>query len=140
MPVTGARVVVDASAFAEYLLGTLGRRVAVLLDRADVHAPHLLVVETLSVLRGWLRSGQLTPDRAQAAVADLQDYPLTLWDSRPLAPDTLARRHNLSSYDATYAARAQVLDAPLLTTDGRLAAGAVSTLVHLVGLDRAPGE
>ncbi len=84
------------------------------------------------MVRGWLLSGQVTADRAQAAVVDLHDYPLTLWDVRDLAREILARRHNLSSHDATYAALGDALGTPLLTTDGRLAAAAGATHVELI--------
>lgn len=129
-------VVVDASALAEFLLGTdLGNKVAIgLVDASDIHAPHLLVTEVASVIRSWVLGGHLDEPRAEAALADLADLPMVLWDERPLLPAMWRWRHNLSAYDATYAALAETLRAPLVTTDGRMAsalAGSALQVRHL---------
>ncbi len=117
--------VVDASALAEYLLGTAtGERVAKEVDGHALHAPHLVVTETISAIRGWVLGGHLDPGRAATACADLTDLPLHLWDARPLTPRVWTLRDRLSAYDATYVALAAALDAPLLTSDARLARGA----------------
>lgn len=115
-------LVVDASALSEYLIGSpVGLAVAsALAADPQAHLPHLAVVETASVLGGWVRGGQLSPDRARAALADLADFPGSRWPAEPLLPRLWELRDNLSAYDATYVALAEALDAVLLTADQRL--------------------
>jgi predicted nucleic acid-binding protein len=116
-------LVIDASALTEYLLSsTRGQRVAELLatDR-QLHLPHLAVVETVSALRGWVHSSQLSEGRARSALIDLADLPATRWASEPLLDRIWGLRDNISAYDATYVALAESLDATLLTCDIRLA-------------------
>lgn len=51
-------LVLDASAIAEYLVGTaVGMRVTERMSEheGELHLPHLAVVETVSVLRIWVR-------------------------------------------------------------------------------------
>ena len=116
-------LVIDASALTEYLLSsTRGEHIAELLsaDR-QLHLPHLAVVETVSALRGWVRSSQLSEGRARTALTDLADLPATRWASEPLLARIWDLRDNISAYDATYVALAEALDATLLTCDVRLA-------------------
>jgi len=124
-------LVVDASALAEYLLGTpTGVGVAELMtDHAaeGLHLPHLAIVETASVLRGWHLSRQVEAARAAAALTDLADFPASRWPAEPLLARIWELRDNLSAYDATYVALAEELDAMLLTGDRRLARGARSS-------------
>lgn len=126
-------LVLDASACAEYLLGTrLGLKVAAALKGEDLHAPHLLVNECSSVLRRWNLGGEIHDDRARVALGDLAALQVHLWDSTPLLGAIWQRRHNLTAYDATYVALAAWMGVGLLTTDRRLAAAAPETcrLVH----------
>lgn len=115
-------LVIDASALAEYLIGTsLGVIVADRLARdPERHVPHLAVVEVASVLRGWVRGGHLPAARAEAALTDLADFPATRWPAEVLLGRVWELRENLTAYDAVYVALAEALDATLLTTDARL--------------------
>ncbi|MDO8390815.1 MAG: type II toxin-antitoxin system VapC family toxin [Actinomycetota bacterium] len=115
-------LVVDASAIAELLLGTAkGRKVAAALRSASsLHAPELLGVEVASVLRGFVRSGDITPDDAQTALNDLADLGLEWYEHMPLLSRALELRDNLTVYDAVYIALAEGLNAPLLTCDAKL--------------------
>lgn len=115
--------VIDASALAEYLIGSrLGVRAATALESdPELHLPHLAVVETASVLRGWVLGGHVSEARARAALADLAAFPATRWPAEPLLPRLWELRDNLSAYDATYVALAESLDATLVTADARLA-------------------
>lgn len=118
-------IVVDASAILELLLNTpAGQAVADrVLDPAEsVAAPHLLDVEVLQVLRRYVRAGDLDAERGSQAVEDLTDLPIARYPHDPLAPRIWALRHNLTAYDASYVALAEVLEAPLLTLDRRLGA------------------
>lgn len=134
-------LVVDASALAEYLLGTpLGLLAAESMSATQpLHVPHLAVVETASVLRGWVRGGQVTPARARAALGDLADFPAARWPVEPILERVWDLRENLTVYDATYVALAEELGVALLTADARLARavhGRATCEVHL--LTRSP--
>lgn len=115
--------VVDASAMIEMLLRTpLGDRCAErLLGSGDpLCAPHLLDVEVAQVLRRYARTNILMEDRAQEALRDLADVPLTRYSHEPFLQRMWEMRHSLSAYDAAYAALAEALDASLVTCDARM--------------------
>lgn len=86
-----------------------------------LHAPELLDLEVVSVLRGLVRSGQVLPRRAELALVDLHDMPLERAPHRALIPRCWQLRDNLTPYDAAYVALAEALDCPLLTGDLHLA-------------------
>lgn len=119
-------LVLDASALAEYLVGSA---VGVLAGHhmhtheGELHLPHLAVIETASVLRAWVRLGDLSEERAFAALEDLRDLPARRWPGEPLLGRIWELRDNVTAYDATYIALAEILNAEVLTTDGRLARG-----------------
>ena len=119
-------IVVDASAKVEVLAGTASALVARLVfDPAQsLHAPHLLDVEIAQVLRRWCARGLVDPVRAEEALADLAALPLRRHAQDVLWPRVWSLRHNLTAYDATYVALAELLEAPLLTLDRRLATAA----------------
>jgi predicted nucleic acid-binding protein len=117
-------IVVDASALLEFLLQTqLGTRVEARLfrDRDEIHSPHLVDVEVTQGLRRLVRAGEVSPDRAADAIADLVDLDL----HRHAHLDFLTRawklRENITAYDAMYVALAEALDAPIVTCDTPLA-------------------
>ena len=73
------------------------------------------------MLRRYERAGELSTGRAHAAVTDLGDLPLQRYQHAPLLPRMWELRLNLTGYDAAYVALAEVLRAPLVTADARLA-------------------
>jgi len=83
--------------------------------------PHLLDVEVVQVLRRQVRDGMLSSMRADEALDDLDDLPLTWHGHGALLRRIWELRHNLTAYDATYVALAEALDATLLTCDGQIA-------------------
>jgi predicted nucleic acid-binding protein len=89
---------------------------------ASLHAPHLLDLEVLHVLRRFERRGILEPSRAAEAVEDLLDLPLTRYPHDALAGRIWELRGGITAYDAAYVALAEALGAPLLTRDAALAA------------------
>jgi len=91
---------------------------------ASLHAPHLLDLEVLHVLRRFERRGILRPSRAAEAVEDLLDLPLTRYPHAALADRVWELRGALTAYDAAYVALAEALHAPLLTRDAALASAA----------------
>lgn len=117
-------IVTDASVVVAALLsgGGAGARAREVLRRdPDLHAPHLLDVEVTAALGRRVRLGQTKLTLADEALADLGQLPVLRWGHEPLVGRVWAMRDNVSTYDAMYVALAEVLDAPLLTTDLRLA-------------------
>jgi predicted nucleic acid-binding protein len=115
-------IVVDCAAVVDALTtvaGTDALRARMAGD--ELHAPHLIDYEVVSVLRGLVRGGHLTEPRALDALTDFHDLAVQRWP----ASDSLRRRafqlrHNLSAYDADYVALAEALECPLLTRDTRI--------------------
>jgi predicted nucleic acid-binding protein len=118
-------IVVDASA----LLETLLRRSAAqaiedrLLDKSHtLHAPHLLDVEIAQALRRHVAVGDITEQRGREALIDLAGFPIRRYPHGFLLPRIWDLRENITAYDATYVALAELLGATLVTRDRRLAA------------------
>jgi len=86
-----------------------------------LHAPHLIDLEIAQVLRRYARSGVISADRGDEALADLVDFPITRHPHFVLLERIWHLRHSLTAYDAAYLALAEALDASLLTRDGALA-------------------
>jgi predicted nucleic acid-binding protein len=84
-------------------------------------APELIDLEVASVWRRASRAGRLSDRRARRALLDLVEVPLVRSTHRPLMSRIWDLRDNLSAYDASYVALAELLETLLLTADGRLA-------------------
>lgn len=129
-------IVVDASAVIEVLLATPNLRVIERrMHRADgsLHAPQLLDIEVLQVLRRLCAQGVTTANRCREALDDLSDLPIIRYSHEPLVARIWALRHNMTAYDAAYVTLAEALDAPLVTRDRRLAVAPGHTaLIELV--------
>ena len=120
-------IVVDASALLEVLLRTLrGQSIeSRFFNGSEVlHAPELLDVEVVQVIRRFLLAGEIDQDRAQSAIDDLMSLSIRRHSHALLLPRVWALRANVTAYDAVYVALAEVLEARLLTHDGRLATAA----------------
>ncbi len=76
------------------------------------------------MIRRYAANGDIDDERGRMALADLADFPLRRYPHDFLLPRVWALRNNLTAYDATYVALAEVLDMPLLTRDRRLAGAA----------------
>lgn len=117
-------IVLDASAAVEWLLQSpAGIRIDTRITShgQSLHAPHLLDVEAAQVLRRFVREKTMSEQRGEEALDDLSDLPLRRYSHDFLLPRVWELRATLTAYDAVYVALAEVLDAPLLTCDGRLA-------------------
>ena len=116
-------IVIDASAMVELLMGTeLGRRLGEVVLGADMsHAPHLLDIEVMQVLRRYVLAGQVSAARAREAMLDLADFPIERHAHAALIERVFELRANLTAYDATYLALAEALDSTLVTCDKALA-------------------
>jgi predicted nucleic acid-binding protein len=117
-------LVVDASVLVELVLAGRHRTAADrLLDRYAADAELVFVtaahglVEATSAVRGLARSGQLTAEQGGAAVAWLSDLHVVLDPSSPRLRRIWELRDRMSAYDAAYAAAAEALEIPLLSTD-----------------------
>jgi predicted nucleic acid-binding protein len=115
--------VLDASVAVRALFPE-GENGATLRDRLDEErcvAPHLVDAEVGHVLRRRVAAGALEAPTAEAALMVLQVLVTERFPHGALARAAWRMRDNLSYYDALYVALAARLDAPLLTTDKRLA-------------------
>jgi len=88
--------------------------------RSRLAAPHLMPVEVASVLWRAELAGDLSPDAAALAHADVADLPVRLFPYDPFARRIWELRKTVTSYDAWYVALAEELDATLVTLDVRL--------------------
>jgi predicted nucleic acid-binding protein len=87
-------------------------------------APHLIDAEVGQALRREAAAGRLGRDAAGEALLDLGRMPLRRIDHVGLLHRAWELRHNVSFYDSLYVALAELLEAPLLTLDRRLARAA----------------
>lgn len=116
-------IVADCSAVAQAILRGESAADSGLLE-SDLHAPELLDFELLSVVRRNWQLQKLSEDAADIAIAAFFELAIVRHPLRPLADRVWSLRHNVSAYDASYVALAEALDAPLLTSDMRLARAA----------------
>jgi predicted nucleic acid-binding protein len=113
--------VVDASALVELLLqGERAPAVAHAVRGTEMTAPDVVNPEVLSVLRRMERRGEVRPERARQAVADLLDAPIRRYATLPLLPVVWELRGSVSANDACYVALARALGCPLVAGDLRL--------------------
>ncbi len=114
----------DASAILEVLLSTpaapsvYGRLSG---TGETLHAPHVLDLEVLQVLRRYCANGEITLERAEQAVVDFLDFPITRYAHDAFAFRIWELRQNVTAYDGAYVALAEALSAPLITRDRKLA-------------------
>jgi len=116
------RVVCDASALVALLLdeGPGGRWVTEALAGSDLVAPSLVAFESANIIRRHELAGLVSTDQAAQAHADLLDLAIEHWPYQILASRTWELRRNLSSYDASYVALAELTGATLVTLDRRI--------------------
>ena len=128
-------IVLDASAAVDWLLQTsAGQNIdkRIYSRNETLHAPHLLDLEVMQVLRRLAQQGVVSVRRADEAVRDLLDLRITRYPHLVLLPRVWQLRHNLSAYDAAYIVLAEKLGAALVTRDARLAsASGHAALVEL---------
>lgn len=116
-------IVLDASAIVDYLLEFEPQASWVaeqLGDGSSHHAPHAVDVEVLATLRRGVLGSVISASRAELALDDFQALQVTRYPQKPFLERAWQLRSNLSVPDAFYVALAEVLEAPLLTTDQRL--------------------
>lgn len=117
-------IVLDASAAVDWLLQTaagqsIERRIYS--RNETLHAPHLLDLEVMQVLRRLASQAAISAHRAEEAARDLMDLRVTRYPHVMLLPRIWQLRHNFSAYDAAYLVLAETLGAALVTRNARLA-------------------
>jgi predicted nucleic acid-binding protein len=119
-------LVIDASLVVSALIdsGDTGRWAESQLASGPLSAPHLMPVEVANILRRSAAKGEITPDVASIAHADLLDLRVELFPYVPFAPRVWALGDNITSYDAWYVALAEFLGSSVATLDRRLARAA----------------
>ena len=118
-----APTVCDASALTALLLdsGPDGSWVAGAVAEARLAAPALAGWETSNIIRRHELAGIIGSDQAAQAHADLLDLAIEFWPYELLASRAWNHRQNLSVYDASYVALAELLQTALVTLDRRIA-------------------
>lgn len=116
-------IVVDASALVDVFLELpLNQALRDRLERADeLHAPHLIDLEMLSVLQRLVAAGHLSGEAASMARGQFDDLGIERYSHVGLRDRIWALRGNLTGYDAAYVALSEWLGLPLVTSDARLA-------------------
>ena len=111
--------VVDAGVIVELVANDLDPS---RLGDEELGVPHLIDSEVSNVLRRLVVQKVLSDKQATAAMNGFMRLTLTRFPADWLRPRIWELRHNLSAYDATYVALAELTGATaLLTTDARLA-------------------
>jgi predicted nucleic acid-binding protein len=125
-------IVVDASALVETLINSpKAASVAAFLKGQQVHAPELIGFEVLSAIRGNVRGSVLTAADGLEAMREFEDIEarLELWPLLEVMTDrAIELRENVSSYDASYVALAEILQCQLVTADARLGRAAADLI------------
>ncbi|WP_419947370.1 type II toxin-antitoxin system VapC family toxin [Candidatus Poriferisodalis sp.] len=88
----------------------------------ELHAPAHLDAEVLSAIGRHHRADLLSAEEASLRLGLLQRMPIQRHHLPALLPDAWGYRHNLRLADALYAALADRLGIPILSTDRRLVA------------------
>ena len=115
----------DASVAVQWVAVESGREAALdLLERSDLVAPDLLLVEVANVLRRKASAGDLSSGQEQGALAEIVKALRLERVGKELVERALthARVMNHPVYDCVYIALTEQLGASFATFDGRLIA------------------
>lgn len=117
-------IVIDASAVVDHLIrASTSERIRERIDEPGqaLHAPHVLDLEVMQALRRLALRRTLATPRAEEALDDFADLRVTRYPHPAFLRRIWELRANLTVFDAAYVALAEALEAPLVTTDARLA-------------------
>lgn len=115
-------IVVDASAAVSALLNDGPARK--LLAVQQLHAPHLVDSEVANALRQRVAAGRIRADDGWAALHAFRRLGMTRYPVFAFLERVWELRDNLSAYDASYVAVAELLECNLLTADRKLSLAA----------------
>lgn len=112
-------IVVDASALVDLLLESPPNAALVsrLRSVTEMHVPHLVDVEVLSVVRRLEGRGVHTTEQAELSLRKFAQLPLHRYPHLALSDRVWQLRHSVSVYDGQYVALAETLGLPLVTCD-----------------------
>lgn len=88
---------------------------------ASLVAPDLIGYEVMNSLRRRRGAGRLSDREARRAFDDWRRLGVEVWPLAAVADRVWEMTGSMTVYDAAYVALAELLDAPLLTADRRLA-------------------
>ena len=110
------QVVLDASAIVALLAdaGPAGDWVAASISGALLAAPELALFEAANIFRRQMFFGAHDQTQATLAHQDLIDLSLELWPYAPLAERAWELRGNLTIYDGSYVALAELLETAVI--------------------------
>lgn len=112
-------IVVDASAALAALLSAGPAREA--LGSEQLHVPHLIDPEVASGLRRRVAAEQIAADAGWVALDAWRRLGMTRYAVHTILDRVWELRDNLSAYDASYVALAELLGCSLLTADRGMA-------------------
>lgn len=117
-----SRLVCDSSSLVALLLdsGSDGEWATRQLAGSELAAPSLLLYETANIIRRHELAGLIVSDQARQAHGDLLDLPIEQWPYETVAGRAWELRSNLTIYDASYVALAELIDTTLITLDRRI--------------------
>ena len=117
-------IVLDSSAAVDHLARTRPEQALWVDERVlgadSLHAPHIVDVEVLGVLRRLVARGAITDERADVARTALAELDLLRYPHVDFLERMWELRANLTAADAAFVALAEALDAELVTTDRAL--------------------
>ena len=129
-------IVIDASAVLELVLRTgKGKKVEArtLIPEESLHAPHLIDVEVTQALRRLVQLKEITAVRAKQALGDHAALHIKRAAHEAMLERLWDLRESVTAYDGTYVALAEVLTAPLITCDSKLARShGHRAMIHLI--------
>ena len=91
-----------------------------LMTHASVGAPALIDLEFTNVLRGLVTKGSINVRQAKRALTEFMQAPIQRYAHLALLDRIWHLRANLTAYDASYIALAELLGCDLLTIDRKL--------------------
>jgi predicted nucleic acid-binding protein len=100
--------------------GADGRWATAALTGAELAAPSLIGFEAANIMRRLELAGLVSSDQAAQAHQDLRDLTIEEWPYELLAGRGWELRRNLSIYDASYVALAELLGTTLVSLDKRI--------------------
>ena len=90
-------------------------------EETSVASPALIDLEFTNVLRGLVAKELISPRHAERALGEFMQAPIQRYGHLALLQRIWRLRANLTAYDASYIALAELLGGNLLTIDKRLA-------------------